>query len=194
MRVELVRSTVEPERLIELAGRLCYGGEYQGDTEFIRQRIADGHESIVEHASATFLISGISRACSHQLVRHRLASYSQESQRYVEMDDLATKAITPFDIDNSNEAADVFSNTMLEIKYSYQRLRDLGIRKEDARFLLPNATATKILVTMNFRELRHFFKIRLTKQAQWEIRELAKRMLELVMEIAPNVFGDITMG
>lgn len=180
-----------PEYVIIKAGRVCYGGSILDTINpgFIRQRIQAGHESILEHASATFDISGISRACSHQLVRHRLASYSQESQRYVNMSD--SEFVVPESIKNSPEAELVWDLAIHEMQQTYKDLLAFGIKKEDARFVLPNATKTRIIVTMNFRELRHFFKLRLAKDAQWEIRQLAGAMLRLIKEQAPNVFEDI---
>jgi len=188
MEVELIRCTADPEWLIEFAGRLCYGGECTGDPEFIHRRIDNGHESIIEHAVATFEISGISRCLSHQLVRHRIASFSQESMRYVEP---YFEVIVPPSIADTEGATEIWAAALAMTNHAYDRLREMGIPKEDARFLLPNATATRLVMTMNFRELRHFFKVRLAKQAQWEIRELAGKMLELIKEIAPNVFEDI---
>ncbi|HDQ34902.1 MAG TPA: FAD-dependent thymidylate synthase [Chloroflexi bacterium] len=178
-----------PEALIEHAGRVCYRSAGQGNSAaFIRARLRDGHESIIEHASATFEISGISRACSHQLVRHRLASYSQESQRYVEMSDPAWAL--PADIAANPEAAALWEDFAAQVQQTYAALRALGLRKEDARFVLPNAAATRLVLTMNFRELRHFFRLRLAPEAQWEIRALAREMLALVAPHAPTVFAD----
>jgi len=144
---------------------------------------------LIEHASATFEISGISRACSHQLVRHRLASYSQESQRYVEMSN-PEWALPPAIAENP-EAKAIWEGFADEVKATYRTLRELGVRKEDARFALPNAAATRIVVTMNFRQLLHVFRIRISLAAQWEIRDVCVRMLEFVCPIAPNVFGDL---
>ena len=197
MHVELIaithylRGNGTPEELIEHAGRVCYRREAQGDTgAFIQRRLREGHESIIEHASATFEISGISRACSHQLVRHRLASYSQESQRYVDMSD--AEFVVPDSIATDQEAQAVWDEFMARARNAYHALRQRGIRKEDCRFLLPNATATRIVMTMNFRELRHFIKLRgLNPAAQWEIRELANRILDLAYEQAPSVFQDL---
>ncbi len=196
MQVELIAITRflkgdgSPEALIEYAGRVCYRSESKGDpASFIQARIRDGHESIIEHASATFEISGISRACSHQLVRHRLASYSQESQRYVSMDN--PEWVLPPSIMKDEEALKIWEQFAEKVKEAYRALRARGIAKEDARFVLPNATATRIVVTMNFRELRHFFRVRISPQAQWEIRELAVRMLEIIYPHAPAVFGDL---
>lgn len=177
-----------PEALIEHAGRVCYRSAPKGNrAAFIRTRVQEGHESIIEHASATFEISGISRACSHQLVRHRLASYSQESQRYVDMS--APEFVLPPEMMANPAAREVWETFAEEVKRTYYALRELGLKKEDARFVLPNATATRIVVTMNFRELLHFFRLRITPEAQWEIREMAKRMLALLIPHAPAVFG-----
>ena len=196
MNVELIaltrylRDDGSPEVLIEYAGRVCYRSAGHGDPGgFIRARLRDGHESILEHASATFEISGISRACSHQLVRHRIASYSQESQRYVDADDLAV--VMPAAIAENPAARAAWEGLMAEVAATYRELRELGVRKEDARFVLPNAAETRLVLTMNFRSLRHFFRLRLTPRAQWEIRELATRMLELLVPHAPHVFGDV---
>jgi len=196
MKVELIavtkylRGRGTPEELLEHAGRVCYRSKSRGRPgEFIRQRIREGHESIIEHASLTFEISGISRACSHQLVRHRLASYSQESQRYVDLSD--PDFVVPPRVADDPEALKVWEETTGRMKEAYRRLRKRGIRREDARFLLPNATATRIVVTMNFRELRHFFRVRCDRAAQWEIRELAWEMLRLAYQVAPSVFEDL---
>jgi len=179
-----------PEALIEHAGRVCYRSESRGNpAAFLRARLREGHESIIEHASATFEISGISRACSHQLVRHRLASYSQESQRYVDMSD--PDLVVPDAVKASPEAYEVWSSFVDQVKDVYSDLRGLGIRKEDARFILPNAAETRIVMTMNFRELRHFFRLRLAPEAQWEIRRVALEVLKQLAPHAPTVFGDM---
>ncbi len=179
-----------PEALLEHAGRACYRSEPRGQpAKFLRARIREGHESIVEHASVTFEISGISRACSHQLVRHRIASYSQESQRYVDMS--APEFVVPPTVVGNPEAQAVWHEFMSRVVDTYRRLREQGVRKEDARFVLPNATATRIIVTMNFRSLRHFFSVRCEPAAQWEIRALALEMLRQVYALAPSIFGDL---
>jgi len=146
-------------------------------------------DELIEHASATFEVSGISRAATHQLVRHRLASYSQESQRYVSMSD--PEWVLPPAIAKNPEAMAIWDEFADAAKAAYQALRELGVRKEDARFVLPNATATRIVVTMNLRQLLHVFRIRISPAAQWEIRDVCVRMLELVYPIAPSVFGDL---
>jgi len=196
MHVELIaltqylRGQGTPEELLEHAGRVCYRSESRGDpAKFLRARLREGHESLIEHANATFEISGISRACSHQLVRHRLASYSQESQRYVDMSDPAL--VIPDAIAGDPHARAVWDGFVEGVKSTYQELRELGVLKEDARFVLPNATATRIIVTMNFRELLHFFRLRITPEAQWEIRRMALTMLELLAPHAPAVFGTV---
>jgi thymidylate synthase (FAD) len=196
MRVEIIGITDfvggegGPEGLLEHAGRSCYRSVPRGQPgKFLQARIREGHESIIEHASATFEIVGISRACSHQLVRHRIASYSQESQRYVDM--MAPEFVVPPSVGENPQAQAVWDEFTDQATSAYHRLRELGVRKEDARFVLPNATATRIIVTMNFRALRHFFSVRCEKGAQWEIRALALEMLRQVTVYAPSVFGDL---
>jgi thymidylate synthase (FAD) len=181
------------EALIEHAGRICYRSEdsdqAEGRARFIQRRVTEGHESIIEHANASFEISGISRACSHQLVRHRLASYSQESQRYVDMSD--PEWVVPADVASDPEAMALWSEFAEFSRNAYRRLLEKGVKRQDARFLLPNATATRLIMTANFRELLHVFRLRISPQAQWEIRELSVRMLEAVYPFAPNVFGPL---
>jgi thymidylate synthase (FAD) len=196
MRVDIIAHTIslkgdsQPESLLERAGRTCYRSETRGEPgRFLRARIREGHESIIEHASITFEITGISRACSHQLVRHRMASYSQESQRYVDMS--SPDFVVPPSVAQDPEAIAVWEEFTAGVLQAYHRLRALGVRKEDARFVLPNATATRIVVTMNLRALRHFFSVRCDRAAQWEIRELALEMLRQAHDLAPAVFADL---
>ena len=196
MHVELIGVTQylkgnhTPEELVEFAGRICYRSAPRGDAgDFVMKRVKEGHESIIEHASVTFLIEGISRACSHQIVRHRIASYSQESQRYVDMSDPAF-VVPPAIADNADALA-IWDTFVEQAKVAYQKLREQGIRKEDSRFLLPNAAATRLVMTMNFRSLRHFFEVRCKKDAQWEIRDVALEMLRQMHAVAPAVFGDL---
>lgn len=196
MDVELIAITCylrgdgTPEELLEHAGRVCYRSKNRGDPrKFLQAHIREGHESIIEHAAATFEISGISRACSHQLVRHRIASYSQESQRYVDMSN--PEWVLPPTIMENPKAQAIWDGFADEAKAAYQALQELGVHKEDARFVLPNATATRIVVTMNFRELRAVFRLRISSGAQWEIRSVCVRMLELVYPLASGVFGDL---
>jgi thymidylate synthase (FAD) len=183
-------SAAGSEALLEHAGRICYrsaaGGTSEQTARFVARRVEEGHESIIEHACASFEISGISRACSHQLVRHRLASYSQESQRYVDMS--TPEWVIPPQIAENDEAMRIWDGFTEMATAAYHRLRALGIKKEDARFLLPNATATRLVMTANYRELLHIFRLRISPHAQWEIRRVCVEMLEAIYPHAPSVF------
>jgi thymidylate synthase (FAD) len=190
--VELVAITPNPEKVIEEAGRTCYlsfdnMGEGTEDG-FIRRSIGRQHLSILEHASATFRIKGASRAFTHQLVRHRMASFSQQSQRYVKEDEF--DFIVPPSIKENAEAYAEFMKCMESCRESYRKLRSMSILKEDARFLLPNALESEIVFTANMREFRHLFEIRLEPHAQWEIRRVCMQMLLILKKEAPSVFGD----
>lgn len=205
LNVTLLSHTPEPERAVASAGRLCYSSstaaqlkEEMSEEEvsrLIRLLIQSGHMSALEHASFTFGVDGISRACSHQLVRHRLASYSQQSQRYVHFSD-ADGFIIPPSIEEDPAALEVFLDAMRQSTRAYDKLVELGRERglekekiqEDARFVLPNAAETRIVVTMNARELRHFFRIRCCRRAQWEINRLAWRMRSLVVREASHLF------
>ena len=191
MKVELITITPEAEKVLEEAGRTCYMSKV-GDPTIIQRWIKSGHESVVEHSQATFRISGVSRAFSHQLVRHRIASYSQVSQRYTSSDNFPF--VIPSSIDKNEEAFQVYDKAMCDLRIAYAKLIELGIPKEDSRMLLPNACCTEIVVTMNFRAMRNFFKLRLDKHAQWEIRTVANEMLKIVKPIAPNVFFDFEVN
>ena len=197
MKVLLLKYTDNPEKAITLAAKICYSAnsfeeisnqidEKQSAADFVRMLKSLGHESALEHVSFTFGIEGISRAATHQLVRHRIASYSQQSQRYVSMKN--TEFIVPDKIADNEKANKIFNNCLDQIKHAYQQLNELDIPKEDARYILPNACASNIVVTMNARELLHFFSLRCCQRAQWEIRLLAEKMLSLVKEAAPVVF------
>jgi len=188
MRVELIRFTHEPEKVIKDAINITQLRDL--GEKIIKGIIKAGAESPLEHAVFTFKVEGISRACSHQLVRHRIASYTQESQRYVKYED-EPKFVVPPTIENNPNLRVFFSEMVAECHKLYKEFLEAGIPAEDARYILPNAWETSLYVTMNARELRHFFKVRLDKRSQWEIRELAKKMLELVKPICPNVFYDI---
>jgi thymidylate synthase (FAD) len=146
-----------------------------------------GHTSVVEHTCFTFAISGVSRSLTHQLVRHRIASYSQQSQRYVNLSN--PQYVVPPTIAGNSEMSAEYRATMELIWRQYNALLQLGIPAEDARYVLPNATCTNILVTMNARELLHFFELRCCLHAQWEIRELADAMLDEVKQVAPTIFA-----
>lgn len=196
MKVEIIALTRylqgegRPDELLEFAGRVCYRSAARGHADdFVMKRVREGHESIIEHASVTFYITGISRACSHQIVRHRIASYSQESQRYVEMDQ--PEFVVPPAVASDSEAKATWDEHVERSKETYRRLRGRGVRKEDCRFLLPNAATTRLVMTMNYRSLRHFFVVRCARDAQWEVREVALEMLRQIHAISPAVFGDL---
>jgi len=190
--VKLLAITPNCEKVIEEAGRTCYKSfERMTDTSsdnFIRAAIKRGHESIIEHACATFRIKGASRSFTHQFVRHRLASFSQQSQRYVDESDF--NYIIPPMIANNSEAADLYRKHIDYTSETYRKLRKAGITKEDARFILPNALESEIVFTANFRELRTIFSLRLAKDAQWEVRRVCMEMLNIMKTEAPSVFGD----
>lgn len=193
MRIELLYITPDAEKVIETAGRTSYQSfERQSETSyktFIKMLIRNKHESVLEHASASFKISGISRALTHQLVRHRLCSFTQQSQRYVNEDNF--NYIEPDDIKNNPNAHEIYIELMEQIRKRYSQLRKLGIKKEDARFILPNSTESEIIMTANFRELRHVLTLRGEKAAQWEIRRLAIEILKILKKKVPDVFQDM---
>lgn len=192
MKVELLFITPEPEKLIEAAGRTSYlSFSKQGkDTEkaFIRALIKRGHLSVLEHACATFRFSGVSRAFTHQLVRHRLCSFTQQSQRYV--DESNFNYIEPLSIKNHPEAHSAFIDFMEKARKAYQELQKLGIKKQDARFVLPNAAESQIVVTANLREWRYIIELRSEPGAQWEIRQAAIEILKILKKHAPTIFED----
>ena len=157
--------------------------------KLLRNIVEKGHGSVLEHCVFTFAVEGISRACSHQLVRHRIASYSQQSQRYVNGDKFGY--VMPDKIANNTLLRDMFNEHMSRIMNFYKFLTECEIPKEDARYILPNATTTNIVVTMNARELLHFIELRTSPRSQWEIRELANEMLRQVKEVAPVIFGNV---
>ena len=196
MKVELLAITPDAEKLIEKAGRTCYlsfDKITEDSTEkFIRMLVKSGHESVLEHAYATFRITGGSRAFTHQIVRHRLCSFSQQSQRYV--DEKGFKVVTPHSIEKSREAKKLFDDFIKSAKETYNRLQSMGIRKEDARFVLPNAVESEIIISANFREWRHVLKERCDKAAQWEIREIALEILKILKNHAPIVFEDFKIN
>ena len=191
-KVELLSITPNAEKLIETAGRTSYMSfDKQGqDSEkrFIRMLVKSGHHSVLEHAYATFRISGASRSFTHQLVRHRLCSFIQQSQRYV--DESKFNYIEPDSIKNNPKAHSIFIDFMSKAKETYVKLNGLKIKKEDARYVLPNAVESQIVVSANFREWRNIIDLRGKAQAQWEIRRVAIEILKILKKHAPNVFGD----
>ena len=203
--VTLIRYTPAPEELVALAGKLCYspstlddlaeGVAEQDQTKYLNKLTAMGHLSPIEHASFTFGIEGVSRSLLAQITRHRIASFSVQSQRYVALggDDAGFDYIMPPAIAAlGEEAQEEYRRQMETMDQWYQDWRvKLGGGKasnEDARFVLPNAAATRIVMTMNARELIHFLSLRCCSRAQWEIRDVAWKMLELAYEAAPSLF------
>ncbi|MDL2263496.1 FAD-dependent thymidylate synthase [Synergistaceae bacterium OttesenSCG-928-I11] len=194
--VKLIAATADATRVVAAAAKLCYSASRASDLydgldadkvkNFLRQLRSVGHMSPFEHASFTFAIDGLSRVASHQLVRHRIASFSQQSQRYVTMG--APCAVVPDEIAKNPEATALFERAANESHAAYERLVAMGVPKEDARFILPHGWETSLVMTMNARELNHFFALRLCRRAQWEIRCLARKMLALVRESSPELF------
>ena len=199
MHVELLYHTPDPERAIATAARLCYApvGAAELMETMPEERVqsvlstimGSGHFSTLEHASYTFAVDGVSRALTHQLVRHRIASFNQQSQRYVRFSD-GVATVKPESVAASEEASAVFDRAIDAAVEAYGKLLEAGVPAEDARYLLPNAAETKIVITMNVRELLHFFSLRCCNRAQWEIRDMAHRMLELARPTAPFIFLD----
>lgn len=219
--VTLISHTPDPEKTVAAAAKLCYSqtgviGILDGLTEektaaFTRMLADMGHESPLEHASFTFGIEGVSRALLAQITRHRIASYSVQSQRYVRNGSF--EYVTPPEIENVPEAIELFKEAMQKDQEYYDKLTEILMEKhqkdflaqgmdekaarkaaekksiEDARFVLPNACETKMVVTMNARSLLNFFHHRCCNRAQWEIREVANQMLRLVSAVAPNLFA-----
>ena len=222
MKVNIIAHTPEPEKVISMAAKLCYSPVGVDEIEknltdesvdkFINMLMSMGHESPLEHVSFTFAVEGISRACSHQLVRHRIASYSQQSQRYVKLDQF--EYIIPKEIEKIDEAKKVFIDAMKKDQEDYDKLVDILFNKhykklvqqgkdekkakkdaekkaiEDARYVFPNACETKIVFTMNVRSLYNFIEHRTCERAQWEIRDLATQMLKKLREISPVLFNN----
>ena len=203
MLIQLLTHTPDPEQVVAAAARLCYSDatidrlleKSRDDHAGLLAKILDlGHFSVLEHASFTFGIEGISRACSHQLVRHRIASFSQQSQRYVTVRGERFAAVTPPTIAGRPDLATRYAALLDECQTVYSELVEAGIPAEDARFVLPNAAATKLVMTMNARELHHFFELRCCRRAQWEIRAMAVEMLRACKQAAPLLFANAGPG
>jgi thymidylate synthase (FAD) len=196
MKVRLISYTPDPEMTVAIAARRCYsalgsseltcGLSPEEAKKLINTILEAGHISPAEHASFTFAIEGVSRSLSHQLVRHRIASYSQQSQRYVS--ESSFEYVVPPSIAGNPKALDLYEKRIEEIRETYSKLVEM-VPKEDARYILPNACETKLVMTMNCRSLYNFFERRLCYRAQWEIRELAQGMLDCVKQVAPNLFS-----
>lgn len=212
MKVALLNSTINPELLIATAAKLCYSPSSieelkkkqteEGIEKFLNMLMSYGHQSPIEHVSFTFAVEGVSRSLTHQLVRHRIASYSQQSQRYVKLNQF--EYIVPPAINNNEKCKEIYVNAMKNIQRDYNIITDYlikgyleqGLDKkvaekkaiEDARYLFPNACETKIILTMNARSLMNFFNHRCCNRAQWEIKALANEMLKQVKKVAPTLF------
>lgn len=194
--VILLTHTPEPDAVVASAARICYrdvgaadllaGEERELSVGLIEHLRKSGHLSTFEHVSFTFAVDGLSRVASHQLVRHRMASFSQQSQRYVRMDREAV--ILPPSVAVNPEAAELFRAQARASHETYQKLVEMGVPAEDARFILPHGWETRLVMTMNARELHHLFSLRLCRRAQWEIRGLARKMLVECRRVAPVLF------
>ena len=198
MIVKLLKYTPEPDKTCAAAALGCYSKKAAIDIiddlneekiiTVLSKIVGSGHHSIIEHASFTFSVGGVSRALTHQLVRHRIASYSQQSQRYVKLE--SPTFITPPNIEKDKDVLDKYNKFMEAAWKTYNFLLKKDIVPEDARFVLPNATTTNITVSMNARELIHFFELRCCLRAQWEIRQMALMMLDEVKKVAPIIFAN----
>ncbi|EPY6473031.1 FAD-dependent thymidylate synthase [Clostridium sporogenes] len=212
MKVKLLEYTPNAEKLIASAAKLCYSSSGIEDLQnnldkekvdkFLNMLMSYGHESPIEHVSFTFGIEGVSRSLTHQLVRHRIGSYSQQSQRYVRLNQF--EYVIPPSVETDEESKKIYIETMKNCQKSYDNIANIlkekyindGLRAmdaekkaiEDARYVFPNACTSKIIVTMNARSLMNFFRHRCCNRAQWEIRELAETMLFEVKEVAPTLF------
>lgn len=220
MEVKLLNYTKDAEETISKAGKLCYSDvgvdeiskklTDESIDKYINMLIGMGHFSPLEHVSFTFAVEGVSRVLTHQLVRHRIASYSQQSQRYVKLESF--QYIIPPEIEKNEEARSLFIKAMEEDAITYDKLSNIlfdthfkelieegksekeartqaeKLAIEDARYVLPNSCETKIVFTMNARTLLHFFSLRCCNRAQWEIREMAIKMVEILKPIYPSLF------
>ena len=198
MKVELLSHTENPEKVIASAAKLCYSNKADIDSlmndlteekveKFVQKLESLGHESVFEHCDYTFGIEGVSRALLAQITRHRIgASFSVRSQRYCSEDNFGY--VIPPSIQKHEKHAVRYKALMTDIQNLYNKLVELDVPKEDARMVLPNACETRMIVTMNVRELWHFFNLRCCSRAQWELRELAWRMLRLCEKASPILF------
>lgn len=223
MKVKLLAHTPEPEKVISMAAKLCYSQvgvdeieknlDEESINKFLNMLVSIGHESPIEHVTFTFGIEGISRSCSHQIVRHRIASFSQQSQRYVKLDQF--EYIIPPEIEKNEKAKEIFLQSMEKCQEDYDKLVEILFEKhyndllakglsekkaktnaekmsiEDARYVFPNACETKMVFTINARSLYNFFHHRCCERAQWEIREVAIEMLRQVRQVAPILFNNV---
>jgi len=194
LRVELISNTKDPEITCARCAAVSWQRKGMKDLtlnearQIIREVLSHRHESVIEHANFTFFVEEISRSLTHQLVRHRMASYTQQSMRYVNLTKSKEYFIKPESIAKNQNLSSSFDEIMAKCKDVYDFFVDKGVPPEDARFVLPIATQTKIAITMNARELRHFFELRCCLRSQWEIRELADKILEICRSVAPSLF------
>lgn len=208
MKVTLLAYTPNPAEIAEIGAKTCYSSDAPSqiipteDKIALKRAVDSGHHSVLEHANFTFAVEGVSRALTHQLVRHRVASFSQQSQRYVKMDKLRDNIVIPQSVRtpdsgdsfpdgiySTDEAVDEkINHYMSALESLAEELRNDGVPEEDIRYFYPNGLMTNIVVTMNARELLHFFSLRCCTRAQWEIRMLAKSMLALCKEVCPEIF------
>lgn len=210
--VELLSYTRDADAICAAAAKSCYSSRSAADllgegdpAKTLDKVVGMGHHSVIEHAVFTFSVEGVSRSLTHQLVRHRVASFSQQSQRYVPMEE--PSYVVPGSVAGDPQAAEVYRNAM-ETAWDAYNLLLRTVPPEDARYVLPNGCTTNITITMNARELLHFFSLRCCERAQWEIRALAERMLSICREVSPAIFehagppcvrgpcpeGDLTCG
>ncbi len=195
MNVKLIGYSPKPEKIPAMAAKLTHSIskpeqlEKSSDVELksiLKHVINLGHTSVIEHTSFTFAISDVSRSLTHQLVRHRIASYAQQSQRYVNLK--KPNYVIPPKISDNKDMKKAYQDTMDLIWEQYNKLLDMNIPAEDSRYILPNAACTNIIVTMNARSLLNFFELRCCLHAQWEIRKLANMMLKELKKKAPIIF------
>lgn len=196
MKVNLITHTPEPEKIIASAAKLCYSSSdietlMNGLTSekvetFIKKLTDLGHESPLEHCTFTFGVEGVSRALLAQLTRHRIASYSVKSQRYVK--ERQFEYVTPKSIEDDDMLFLEYIKLMNDIQAFYNLAIKKGVQPEDARYVLPNACSTQLIMTFNIRSLLNFFELRCCNRAQWEIRQMADMMLNICKEVAPNLF------
>lgn len=182
MNVTITNFTPDPIHHISRSAAICYSKSDDKPSR-VRNCVKMGHTSILEHASVSFLVDGISRACSHQLVRHRMASYLQESQRYNRYDLSGDDWYVIPDAFKRDEVIDYYKGMNISLGAAYKAALESGIKPEDARYLLPEATKTRIAVTMNWREIFHVLDLRTDRAAQWEIRDMANALIEEMRKV-----------
>ena len=191
MEVILMEATAFPAEICGAAAAVCTDSDNYESA--LKHAMESGHTSVLEHAVFTFEVEGLSRAALAQLTRHRLASFDVQSQRYVKRDTDWCKLVIPDSIRKS-ELGDEAIRCMIDSMQMYQKLLDAGIPAEDARYVTPQAVPTKLIMTMNARELLHFFSLRTCNRAQWEIRQMADKMLKICRKVAPEIFGKAGPG